>query len=626
MRKLLFSLALILFASTTMAQFPMNREVQAALQNGTRTLNGQPGPNYWINRSDYDIDMRLDPASRVIDGSETITYTNNSPDALPMLVIRLYQDIFKKGGVRDEEVPPSALHDGVTLKKLIVAGNELDPNSTEGGFRRPVIRTGTNLIVRLAEPLQSGEKLTVEIDWEMIIPNEVDLRMGTYGKQTFFVAYWFPQIAVYDDLSGWDTYNYTGTTEMYNDFGSYDVSIDVPGDLMVWATGMLQNPQAIFSPQTLERYQQAQRSDEVIRIATAQDVDDGKILQAADRHSWQFKADFVPDFAFAVSDSFLWDASSVEVEPGRRVLVDVAYDRNAEYYDRAAEVAHKSVIDMSTKLPGVPYPYPQVSVFNGSGGMEFPMIVNDGEVRDMADLIDLTYHEIVHTYFPFYMGINERKYAWMDEGWATILPNDLIVAMEPDARDPMLYNSLGFSYFANSAEDVPLMTPTILLKNQAYGVHAYAKPASAYHILREMLGDEVFQSCLRNYIAAWNGKHPIPYDFFNSFNQSSGQNLDWFWQAWFFETGAPDLALVDVNVKAGKLKATVVNQSNIPVPVNLTVVFEDDSEEVIRYSAMVWKEEKRLTLKRKFDKSIKALQLGAADVPDTDKTNDAWEN
>ncbi len=635
MNKKLLLLALLLlgFAFSATAQLDMKRNFRDAYEKGSRSMDGKPGKAYWQNRSDYQIKATIDPATRTLSGSETITYTNNSPDSLRSLTIRLYQDIMKKGGARDWGIPEEDVTEGVILSRVAINGEEIDvsnPSSTPSRYSRgpapQVRRTGTNLFLRLDERLGTGQQVKLEIDWSFVIPQNSRLRMGTYGPSSFFVAYWFPQVAVYDDIDGWDRNNYMGTVEMYNDFGDFEVEITMPDSVMVWGTGVLQNAEEVLAATQLERYQQAWKSDEVVRIVTAEDQEKGDFLKKGEKGflTWKYKAEYVPDFAFGVSDSYLWDGCSIEVEPGRRVFTDAAYRPDGEYYDQAAATARTVVKDLSEEIPAVPYPFPSVTVFNGSGGMEFPMIVNDGPVRSTFGLLTLTHHEIAHSYFPFYMGINERKYAWMDEGWAQFIPNDLTQRLEPESPNPMMWTAMALGATAGTDTELPLMTPS-LLTGSGYGNHAYSKPAMAYATLRDMLGNEKFTSALQHYIDQWHGKHPVPYDFFYSINKASGKNLDWFWEPWFFQTVEPDLALTDVKVKGGALSATVRNVGGLPVPAHITVTFDDNSTEEMHHSAMVWEKSDVLVVKQKFDKKIKMVAVGGQTIPESNREDNIWK-
>jgi hypothetical protein len=633
-RKTLCLLLLSFWVVSLSAQLEMKRNFREAYENGTRSLDGKPGENYWQNEASYTIEASLDPENRVVSGSEAIAYTNNSPDSLGRIVIRLYQDIFKKGNARDWRVPEDDLTDGMQLSRVTVNGEEIDVSNPSGMPARysrgpaPLVRrTGTNLYLRLTEKLAPGKSLKMEIDWNFIIPKGNRLRMGTYGPASFHVAYWYPQVAVYDDIDGWDTHNYLGTVEMYNDFSNFDVTLTLPDSVMAWATGVLQNPEQVLAKTQLKRFKKAQSSDEVVRIVTAEDQAAGGFLKEGKdgKLQWHFVAENVPDFAFATSARYLWDGCSVEVEKGRRVFVDAAYRPKGSFYDQAAEVARLVVKDLSEEIPGVPYPFPCVTVFNGSGGMEFPMIVNDGPVNSYFGLVTLTYHEIAHSYFPFYMGINERKYAWMDEGWAQILPFDLSNTLVPNAPNSMTWVALSYASVAGTDTEQPLMTPSFLTAAEGYGVHAYSKPGLAYHFLRDMLGDETYKAALQEYIRRWNGKHPIPYDFFNTINDATGKNLDWYWKAWFFETREPDLALSETRVKDNQVQTTVVNRGGLPVPIHLTVTFADGSSEEMHHSAMVWEQGDTFEVKKKFDKEVVRVAVGAGDIPETRRQDNKFE-
>jgi hypothetical protein len=613
----------------------LTKEIKNSYEEGYRTPSGEPGPNYWINRSEYKIEADFDPVEGRIEGKATITFYNESPDNLSVLYLRLYQDILKKGGIRDNPVPIDYVHDGVEIQKLTIAGQEYKaPESTSGNSfwggpgKGTYRRNGTNMIVRLNEQLMSGSSIDLEVEWGYTFEQRFVRRMGSYGNENWFIAYWYPQMAVYDDIDGWDRNDYNGTQEMYNDFSDFEVSITVPDSFVVWATGELQNGEELLQPEVWANYQKAATTDEVIQMARAEDHNNARVVKPGENHTWTFKASHVPDFAFAVSRNLNWDATSVEVAPDRRVLINAVYRDENRFYDECAEIAQKCLKDMSTQVPGIPYPYPVATIFNGGrrgGGMEFPMMFNDGAVRNRSDLIDLTYHEIAHTYFPFYMGTNERKYGWMDEGWASILPNNLIRAEEPGSGEPMMSYSLSYSRFAGTEDDVAMMTPTKYMSGRPYSMHIYSKPASAYHILWDMLGDEEFKNALQAYMKNWNGKHPLPYDFFFSFNTATGKNLNWFWNSWFFEKGVPDLGIKEVKAKGKSFKATIEKVGTYPVPIHLTVSLEDGTKQEIHHTAEVWADGKtEFFIKAKYDQPVTSIVLGRIDFPDSNRQNDVW--
>jgi hypothetical protein len=533
------------------------RNIQSAYEEGTRSISGKPGENYWQNSSDYKIKVELDPHENLLTGSEEITYYNNSPDTLKRIVIRLYQDILKKGGARDWPFPSEGVHDGVQLSKVIIGGEEVDMKD-----RKKFNRSGTNLLITLNESLPPNSQLNLYIDWSVLISDKVKIRMGAYDSTTFFIGFWYPQVAVYDDIDGWDRYNYTGQQEFYNDFSNFDVEIKVPNTFGVWAAGMLQNPDEMLNEKYLERYNLAHKSDEVVRIIKEEDLPDGNIFSNSNEfNTWKFKADYVTDFSFALSDHYLWDGVSVIVDSttDRKVFVDAAYKIESEDFYDVADISKKTIQYFSFEMPGVPFPFPCLTAFNGSGGMEFPMMINDGSASTLAGTVGLTSHEIAHTYFPFHMGINERKYAFMDEGWAVMLPFE-------------------------------------------------------FH--------ELFTEALQAFIKRWNGKHPLPYDMYNTFNDVTGQNLNWYWQPWFFEHGHPDLAIDRVEQQEEKIKIFISKKGSIPIPIKLKIVFEDGTETELNHTAAVWKNgNKEFVVEYPAEKPIKEIILGSPDIPDTDSEN-----
>jgi hypothetical protein len=396
---------------------------------------------------------------------------------------------------------------------------------------------------------------------------------------------------------------------------------------VVWATGELQNPDMVFQKEIAERYQQALVSPDVVNIITQRDWKNGNVTKPRERNTWQFRAQNVPDFAFAASNNANWDAVSLIVGPKgkRRVLTSAVYPANAAHYQDVAMIARNAVEYMSFDLPGRPFPYPQVTVFaNGrkTGGMEFPMMANDGAPDDYADLQGLTFHEIFHNYFPFFLGTNERKYAFMDEGWARYLPTGFLTRYEP--QDKYLQRTIAsYSKFAGSENEMLPMTPTYIINDyQSQRMATYTRPAVAYHFLRETLGAEIFKAALLEFIERWHGKHPSPYDFFNTFNDVTGEDLSWFWNPWFFEPGYPDLAIKDVTDDNLVLIEKI---GNIPVPVEIAVTYTDGSQEKINRNTRVWKDGSKLVAIQLYaDKEVKEVRLGSELIPDSFMENNLF--
>ncbi|MEL6588852.1 MAG: hypothetical protein AAFQ68_02155, partial [Bacteroidota bacterium] len=358
---------------------PLEEAFYEAVEKESRTLRGTPGPKYFQNEVNYLIEASINPDTRLLKGTESIRYVNNSPDTLAVIVIRLYQDLYKPnpGFRRDDRLQEEELTEGVDITRMVWNGRALSVKGPEIAFDRK----GTNLYLNLPEPMLPGQKMELEVDWSFQIPNGHTVRMGTYGEHSYFIAYWYPQIAVYDDVYGWDDFNYTGLYEFYNEFGNFDVKLTVPDDFVVWGSGRLQNEEEVLSQRTLGRYRKAMESDSVIKLVSKEDYKSGRVTASSEsgQHTWHFRADDVPDFAFATSDFYYWDATSVEVD-GRRVFVDACYKPQAKDFRDVAGFAAEIIDGLSTGLPGVPYPYPSMTIFNGEiggGGMEYPMMVND---------------------------------------------------------------------------------------------------------------------------------------------------------------------------------------------------------------------------------------------------------
>ena len=598
------------------------RNVLKSYQKGIRTFEGKPGKKYWQNYADYFIEAKINPKTRVLTGREEIIYHNRSPYDLTQIVLRTYPDFYKKGRSRDSDISPEAVNDGMEFKSLKV--NDVEINTT--GQSLNFTRRGTNAFVRLPETLPAGGSIDIQTEWSFIIPNVSQERMGAYDSTSYFVAYWYPQVAVFDDVDGWDVFNYRGTTEFYNDFNNYTVKITMPEGFLVWGTGLVQNLDDLLKPKFLKRIKKAKASDRVIKIVSKEDYAEGSPTISDNYNTWVFKANNVTDFTFGTSDHYLWDMRSVIVNDStqRRVTVEAVYKEKSNQFYKGAEIAAKSIRYLSTEIPGYPYPYPKMTIFNGQGGMESPMMVNEGSPSTYAGMVSVTSHEIAHTYFPFYMGINERKYAWMDEGWATMLPMEF--QKEEGKYDPLASNVRGFSFVAGNELELPMIIPSLYMLGETYRDASYTRPGIAYYYLMDLMGRKNFKKALRNYIVAWHGHHPLPYDFFLSFNNSFGEDLSWFWKPWFFERGYPDLAISNVEESGGTLYVTIEKVGLLPVPIGLNLTFTDGSTKSVWNSAAAWKDgEKKFTIVIPIEKSIKKVEIMKNKIADVNDSNNIWE-
>ncbi|WP_297704248.1 M1 family metallopeptidase [uncultured Eudoraea sp.] len=600
------SFLLTTYLINAQSELHIPKEIQEAYKNDTRSKDGKPGIKYWQNRVTYEIDVVVTPETRAIDGKETVVFKNNSPDELPTIVVRLYYDVFKKGNARGMSVNEKDIGEGVNIKELTVNGQKYDMTN-----RGMVQRSGTNLIITLTEPLKSGGEVTLGFQWEQKVPLTVR-RTGAIDSTSFFVAYWYPQIAVYDDIFGWDRINYTFDTEFYNNLANFDVNITAPDNFLVWATGTLENSSAVLPSKIHERYIRAKTSTELVKVVTKEDLTNLELKS----NTWNYKATEVSDFAFAMSDHFLWDALSQKVS-GNDVLISTAYPMaKEEDYKEVTLVQQKTMKHFSEDIPGIPYPYPSFTTFIGlrGGGMEFPMMANnDGPGKGV------TIHEMFHTYFPMYVRINERRFAWMDEGWA-----DFITALvthkyfSDEDNTASFYSSFKFGMQSTigTIGDLPTVTSSQYMGNN-YGYHSYALPGFTYALLYQHLGEEKFLEVFREYIRRWAKKSPTPYDFFYTFEDVSGEDLSWLWESWYFKMGYPDVAIE--SYKNGKLVVKRLGERPVPVSVNVEYQTKINGKPKT-YSTIIgsstWQDDnKRLSIRIPNEKQVESFVLNS-DFPD----------
>jgi len=627
--KRFFFLTIFVFGGMLLAQssslyLPLN--VKASYDSGIRNYDGTPGKNYWQNKSVYNISAELFPDSSILKGRETVKYFNNSPDTLGLIVVRLYQNIFKPEATRDWLFNKLGFTDGDVLEFIEVNGDTLDL-SVES---KDVSFGSTNLFIHLTKPLMPKDSAVIKFKWHFKIPSVIQLRMGDYGEGDMFVSYWYPQISVYDDVDGWDVLDYSGSVEFYNDFSDFDFRIAVPDNFTIWATGDLMNPDSVYSKEILAKLEKAKQSDETIHIITKEEREAKSVTVHRPKNVWHFSAKNVTDVSFAVSDNYLWDGASVIVDSstGRRALTSVVYEDGAPNYDEGAQFARATIGYLANDLPGFHYPYSHHTTFcnkKSGGGMETPMMADDGAPSLRPPTIGLIAHEITHTYFPFIMGTNERKYAWMDEGWATFFPTEIIAGFEPDYD----YWSGIVSRYENAAGKEAELPPIVLSymnRGKYRRIAFYNRPACAYMELKNLLGRELFKKALLACMQRWHGKHPLPYDFFFTINDVAKKNLDWFWKPWFFEYGYPDLAIESVTVNKDEVKVKIAKLGNVPTRVKVSLVFADGEVQTKELKADVWaKGDKAVTIKFVTNKKVAKVLLGDKHIPDSFRDNNIYE-
>jgi hypothetical protein len=607
----------VLLSSTVFSQdLFVPRNIQATYQNGTRSTDGKPGKSYWQNTAHYKLDISFAPDTRLISGKVAIKYMHNSPDTLKEFIFKLYPNLYRKGSPRQSNIAPEDLSDGLSIDSLWENERLIDPKS--------IRIDATNMILN-RQSVVHGQSVDFKIKYHYTLNKGSHVRTGQVEPNADFVAYFFPRIAVYDDIDGWNRNQYTGSQEFYNDFCNFDVAITVPKGFLVWATGDLQNETEVLNSTYVQRIKQAETTDAITTIIDTTDLKN-TITANNPVNTWHFIATNVTDFVFGTSDHYIWKSSSLVVDPltHRRTRVDAVFNPKHQDYFEVINDARKTVESMSYRFPKWPFPYPHETVFDGLDQMEYPMMVNDNPVLQRDESIELTDHEIFHTMFPFYMGINETKYAWMDEGWATI--GEWLISPMIDSTIVDEYGVAPYESNAGNEIDLPIMTLSTQLSGTSYFLNSYPKPAFGYLYVRDMLGDSLFTKALHYYIQQWQGKHPMPYDFFNCMNTGSGKNLNWFWKRWFFESGIPDLAITSVTNKLKSYTVTITSKGSKPVPVDLTVTFADKTVTKIHRSVQIWeKGNSTVSIIVPSTQKIIKVELGSTYSVDSNKDDNVWD-
>jgi len=597
-------IAFVLFAQDTIAQeLYMPRNIKKAYENGTRSKDGKPGVNYWQNRGKYNMEISVDPKTRLVTGTETIIYENNSKDTLRNLAIRFVNNLHKPTSSRGNDVSEDFLSDGLTITSLKVE-NEV--------YKEDARKWGTVGNVKLQKPILPHSKTTINIQWNYPLSKESG-REGQIDETTFFVAYSYPRVSVFDDYNGWDRLPHTDRQEFYNDFNDYVFSVKAPKNYVVYATGDLLNPDEVLQPEFASRLKKSYTTDEILHIANEQEMKSGIVTKQYDWNVWKFEAKNITDVCFGLSDHYLWDASSVVVDKktNRRASVQGAYDVKGTDFVNSVKNNQYALDWFSNNWPGVPYPFSKMTAFQGFADMEYPMMCNDSQMGDPIFAQLVQDHEVAHTYFPFYMGINETRYAFMDEGWATTFEYLIGIAEHGKEAADNFYKEFRVKHYINdrsSEQDQPIITMSTQVSGAGYGNNSYGKASLSYLALKDLLGDDLFKKALHTYMDNWNGKHPIPWDYFNSFNTATGKNLNWFFNNWFFTNNYLDIAVKGIS--ADKKTITIDNIGGFAIPFDVIITYADKSKVTLHQTPAIWeKNQKTAKIILKSAKKIAQIQL-----------------
>jgi hypothetical protein len=598
----------------------MPRDIQNAYKKGTRSADGKPGKNYWENHGHYTISITALPPDRTVKGVEQVTYFNNSPDTLKRLNMKLILNMHRPGAARFSPAGADYLTPGVQIDSFLINGEKKDWDNEK--------KSATNEMVSLPKPLMPHDSIKLDITWHFEVSKQSG-REGMIDSTTYYLAYFYPRVSVYDDYNGWDTLPFIDAQEFYNDFNDYTLNVTTPKNYIVWATGTLQNPKQVLQPEYAKRLEQSMTSDSTVHIATPEDLEKKSITAQNDVNTWTWKASNITDMAVGISDHYDWDAASVVVDDAthRRASMQSAFpDKSADFH-HAVQFGRNSLGWLSHNWPGVPYPFPKMTSFQGFADMEYPMMVNDSHETDLRFAQLVQDHEIAHTYFPFYMGINESRYAFMDEGWATTFERLIGAAEVGQEKADVFYKQFRVNRWIHdpaTAEDLPVITPSSELRG-GYGNNSYGKPSLSYFALKDMLGDELFKKALHIYMDNWNGKHPIPWDYFNSMIAGSGKDLNWFFNNWFFTNYYIDLNLQNVEKDDNGYILSIQNIGGFAIPFDVKITYSDGSTTNFHQTPIVWEHnEKQISLHIKTSKTIQSAVLDGGIFMDADESNNKW--
>lgn len=600
------------------------RPLDLPAPSAIRGVNGRPGPGYWQQRVDYRIRATLDPATHTVRGTETIAYTNNSPDVLTEIWLHVEQNICEPGSLTDQLNQPPLVFLGSAFDFSCqgFAGGGTMESLTIGGVSPVKARFGTTLRVDLPEPLTPGSSTELSIAWHFVVPPSGAARMGRDGD-LHEVAQWYPRVAVYDDVRGWNHEPYIGAGEFYLEYGSFDVELTLPAAWTVAATGTLLNPEEVLTGEQRRRLSEALASAEPVAIITGEEATD------AERHrprvdgtaTWRFHADSVRDFAFAAGPGLRWDASGYD-----GILVQTLYRPSATKWQEANRMARAAIRHFSETWFRYPYPH-ATSVEGPVEGMEYPMLtfVPDSPTRE--DLHWVLQHELGHQWFPMLVGSNERRYPWMDEGFNTFM--DLAGVAEyfrgTSYGDTIAVHPLHLhADHAVPGLEQPMITRPVEVRDLFWT--AYQKPALMLSLLRDqVMGRERFEDAFRSYIAAWAYRHPTPADFFRVMGDRSGMDLDWFWRAWVMTTARLDQAVTRIAHLGEVSTVTLENKGTMVMPVTMWVRYDDGTAGRVRLPVELWNLGDTFEWRAEPGRRVIGVTVDPADrLPDIDRSNNVW--
>ena len=592
---------------------------------GVRSASGAPGPQYWQQRADYTITATLDTGANVLSGTERIRYWNRSPDALAFVWVQLDQNLFAPGSITSLlNQPPLRFAGGVVFDfggKGFVGGMTVD-RFHAGGRPLATTVTGTMMRVELARPLAPDSAITFEVAWHFPVPPYGGGRMGRVGSRFYELGQWYPRMAVYDDVNGWNTLPYIGAGEFYLEYGDFNVALTLPAGYVVAATGSVSNPLAVWTAQQRARLERARRSSEAIAIITKAEATANGARHTTGTKTWRFTAPNVRDFAWAAGPDLRWDASG-----WNGILIQTFYHPDAAPWEEANKMVRAALSHFSETW--LTYPWPQFSTVEGLvEGMEYPMITFCPSLEKREDQFWVLAHELGHEWFPMTVGSDERRYPWMDEGFNTFIDYGAAEAyFKGTAYGDTVRRELLAAATTTAIPGIeqPLITKPTEVRELYWT--AYQKPALMLTVLRDaVLGRDEFARALREYTRRWRFKHPQPADFYRTFANVTGRDLDWFWRGWVLTTARLDQAVDSVARGAGD--TTLVHLSNrgqMVLPLTLELRYADGTSETRQLPVEMWYLGSRFTYRVSSAKQITGVVVDPRQVyPDIERSNNSW--
>ena len=612
-------------AAQSVADTSPFRALALPAANRIRGASGAPGPDYWQQRADYVLRATLDTASHVLSGTGTIHYENHSPDTLTFVWLHLEQNMFAPGSVTHVLNQPPLLFEGGAVFDFSGKGftGELTVERfAAGGRELPRTVQGTLMRVELGAPLPPGGSVDFEMTWRFAVPPDGAARMGRVGARLYEIAQWYPRMAVYDDVRGWNVLPYIGAGEFYLEYGDYDVALTLPAGFLVAATGTAANPAELWTPEQRARLERARTAEQRVQIVTRAEAEASGRRPAAGTKTWRFTARTVRDFAWAASPDFRWDASGWD-----GILIQTFYRPGAALWEEANRMARHSIRFFSEKWGR--YPYPHATTVEGPiEGMEYPMLTFVPASAKREDLYWVLMHEFGHEWFPMLVGSDERRYPWMDEGFNSFIDYDAAedyfrgTAYGDTVRRELLHQA---RTAGQPGREQPLITRPVESRDLSWT--AYKKPALMLTILRDaVLGPDVFAGALREYVRRWANRHPQPADFFRTMENAAGRDLDWFWRQWIYTTARLDQAVDSVRA-AGRDSTWVFlsSRGQMTLPVTLELTFADGARERRTFPVEMWNLGSAFTARIATRQPVVAVALDPdGRYPDVDRANDRW--